>query len=509
MKAFKNWIEEKKLAIKGPSLTVKWALASSFFIFVVFTVFAVFTYKTSTNLLIGKERSNLAKTMNQLVDRLATGDSELTFLNTYQSLTEFNSFDSDSSIPSSETIDGGTLQLNSFISELSQSQLSVFVYNTKSELIFNKSEEQQMNLMSEKLMAATVVSIDSRTGFVTVQPIYAKETGKLIGYAQAFYDLTDFFEIQHRLLVTLIILEVVSLVLSSILGFFLSGYFLKPIKVLRDTMDTIRRDPQSLVKAPILKSRDELADLSEIFNEMMARMRRYIEQQEQFVQDVSHELRTPVAIIEGHLNLLERWGKDDPEVLEESLSASLQEISRMKMLVQEMLDLSRAEQVDVQYYDKTSYAKEVVHQIYNNFKLLYGDFRFTLDDELLQEEEVAIYRNHLEQILIIILDNAVKYSTKRKEVHISMAKNPRYLELAIQDFGEGIPQADLDRIFDRFYRVDKARSRNQGGNGLGLSIARQLIDNYHGKIVAESAVGHGTIFRLYLPIVQQKSEEIK
>ena len=486
---------------------MKWALASSFFIFVVFTVFAVFTYKTSTNLMIGKERTNLAKTMNQLVDRLATSDSELTFLTTYQSLTEFSTFDAGAKAGAKDNSETSTLQLNSFISELSQAELSVYVYNAEGEIIFNKSDSKTMKLLTKDIKEASVVTTNNRTGFVTVHPIYSKKTGELTGYAQAFYDLTDFYEIRHRLLVTLIVLEVVSLVLSGILGFFLSSYFLKPVKVLRDTMDTIRKNPQSSIKAPELHSKDELADLSEIFNEMMARMRRYIEQQEQFVQDVSHELRTPVAIIQGHLELLERWGKDDPEVLNESLAASLQEISRMKMLVQEMLDLSRAEQVDVQYYDKTSMAKEVVYQIFNNFKLLYPDFHFTLDDELHEEEEIRIYRNHLEQILIIILDNAVKYSTKRKEVHISMDRSPRFLELAIQDFGEGIPQTELDRIFDRFYRVDKARSRNQGGNGLGLAIAKQLLDSYKGKIIAESAVGHGTIFRLYIPIVIKEANE--
>ena len=99
----------------------------------------------------------------------------------------------------------------------------------------------------------------------------------------------------------------ISLIVSSVLGFILSSYFLKPLKVLRDTMDTIRKDPQSDVHMPEINTRDELADISEIFNEMLDRMRRYIEQQEQFVEDVSHELRTPVAIMEGHLNLLNRW----------------------------------------------------------------------------------------------------------------------------------------------------------------------------------------------------------
>ena len=237
---------------------------------------------------------------------------------------------------------------------------------------------------------------------------------------------------------------------------------------------------------------------------MIDRMRTYIEQQEQFVEDVSHELRTPVAIIEGHLSMLNRWGKDDPEILEESLSASMQEIKRMKDLVQEMLDLSRAKQVDIYYGNETCQAKEVVNQVFNNFKLLYPDFMFVMDDDLPRERTLQIYRNHFEQILIIILDNAVKYSLDRKEIHVSISSNMKELEIAIQDFGEGIPVEDLQKVFNRFYRVDKARARTKGGNGLGLSIAYQLLESYKGRITVESSLGQGTIFRIYVPIIESE-----
>jgi len=352
----------------------------------------------------------------------------------------------------------------------------------------------------------TIVTLDGKTGFLSIQPIYSKQTREKIGYTQTFYELSSFYDIRNNLLLTLIVLEIVSLILSSILGFFLSSYFLKPLKVLRDTMDTIRKDPQSDIHMPEIDTDDELADLAEIFNEMLDRMRLYIEQQEQFVEDVSHELRTPVAIIEGHLSLLNRWGKDDPEILEESLTASMQEISRMKSLVQEMLDLSRAEQVDVYYANETTNAKEVTYQVFNNFKLLYPDYVITLDDDLAKEVTLQIFRNHFEQLIIIILDNAVKYSTTRKEVHISISSTLSEFEIAIQDFGEGIPEEDLKKIFNRFYRVDKARARTKGGNGLGLSIAKQLVESYKGRILAESVVGQGTIFRIFVPIVRTEDK---
>ncbi|MEI5992744.1 HAMP domain-containing sensor histidine kinase [Candidatus Enterococcus mansonii] len=488
-----------KKELKGPSLTIKWASASSFFIFVVFTIFAVITYKSSVNLIVEKERENVERTVAEVGNRLANVDDNLTVSEVYEKLKAPSLGEND--LDSKKlSVEGSLMEMDTMLSELGQPPLFLSIYDTKGTLVF-ETQKGQSKLIEKEQRHAEIKTLNDKTGFLIIQPVRSKSNREPVGYIQAFYELSSFYDIRNRLLLTLIILEVVSLILSSILGFILSSYFLKPLKVLRDTMDTIRKDPQSDIHMPNINSNDELADLAEIFNEMLDRMRRYIEQQEQFVEDVSHELRTPVAIIEGHLNLLNRWGKEDPEVLDESLEASLQEIVRMKSLVQEMLDLSRAEQVDIQYSNRTSNAKQVVYQVFNNFKILYPDFVMTLDDDLPHEITLGIYRNHFEQLLIIILDNAVKYSTSRKEVHVSISKTLSEFEIAIQDFGEGIPEEDLDKIFNRFYRVDKARARNKGGNGLGLSIAKQLVENYKGRIDAESVVHQGTIFRIYIPIV--------
>ncbi|HAQ5190641.1 TPA: HAMP domain-containing protein, partial [Enterococcus faecium] len=361
--------KSEKRELKGPSLTIKWAFASSFFIFVVFTIFAVITYKSSINLIVAKERNNVERTISEVASRLANSDEELTLVNTYRNLTKATN-DGDEVVDHTSLVEGNLMKIDSFIAELGQPSMDLYVYDLDENLIF-KTHENSRNLIQTTRKVPTIVTLEGKTGFLSIQPIYSKGTREKIGYAQSFYELSSFYDIRNKLLLTLIVLEVVSLILSSILGFFLSSYFLKPLKVLRDTMDTIRKDPQSDIHMPEIDTNDELADLAEIFNEMLDRMRLYIEQQEQFVEDVSHELRTPVAIIEGHLSLLNRWGKDDPEILEESLSASMQEISRMKSLVQEMLDLSRAEQVDVHYANETTKGKEVTYQVYNNFKILY------------------------------------------------------------------------------------------------------------------------------------------
>ncbi|MDN6409429.1 MAG: HAMP domain-containing histidine kinase, partial [Tetragenococcus halophilus] len=401
-----------------------------------------------------REQEDAEQTTYEAVSHLADANKELDRQTSYENLIEFPDINSN--------LEKDSQEKSSYVSEFGQVNLSLYVYDLQEKLVFRTSQVE-LDLQSQNAQGPTLTRNKGQPAFLLVQPVYSKETREKIGYAQAFYNISSFYYIRNHLLLNLIVLEILFLVVSSILGYLLSAHFLKPLKTLRNTMENIQKDPQTTIHAPEPKSKDELADLSDIFNDMLDRMRSYTEQQEQFVEDVSHELRTPVAVIEGHLKMLQRWGKEDPEVLEESIEASLQEIARMKTLVQEMLDLSRAEQVDIYYKNETSSAKEVVYQVFNNFKMLYPEFMFTIDDDLNEEETVKIYRDHFEQILIIIMDNAIKYSTQRKEIHLSISRNQTELELAIQDFGEGITQENLNKIFHRFYRVDKARARDKDG----------------------------------------------
>ncbi|MGO3709110.1 HAMP domain-containing sensor histidine kinase [Vagococcus salmoninarum] len=482
-------------------LTVKWAFLTSTFIFILFTIFSLITYQASTALMVREEKLNLKQTLSQITTRLEQSDNDLTIRNTAFYLKgSKRELPGD---PSSETIESNLIKLNSFISELSQPALSVSIFNGEEKLVF-ETKKLGMTYRGSKKIETREGKVGDQTGFLATQPVYSANQGHLIGYVQLFYDLSSVYGIRNKLLGTMTLLILIGVGVSLVLGFILSFYFLRPLKQITSTINKIKGEPQSDIRLPALQTKDEFSDLTEVFNDMMDRMQKFIEQQQLFVEDVSHELRTPVAIIEGHLKLLTRWGKDDPEILAESLDASLQEITRMKSLVQEMLDLSRVEQVEFQHKNDTSLAKEVTHQTFNNFQILYPNFTFILDDDLTKELVVKIYRNHFEQLLIIILDNGVKYSQDRQEIHMSVSSNQRELEIAIQDYGEGISEEDLEQIFNRFYRVDKARSRHKGGNGLGLSIAKELVDSYGGRLLVESAVGVGTIFRIFLPIVVEK-----
>lgn len=298
-----------------------------------------------------------------------------------------------------------------------------------------------------------------------------------------------------------------ALLLSAVavfgLAYVLSAWLLRPMASIEMTIAAFEDDPMTDIRAEAGYLNDEFYDLTRLLNRMIDRLQGFIQAQQQFVSDVSHELRTPVTIVKGHMELLNRWGKDDPKVLDESIQASLAEMRRMETLIGEMLNLSRIDQIDMSQIDERTDVQATVRRVFNNFQMIHPDFQFTLDDDLEETAFVQVRQDHLEQVLIILADNAVKYSTDRHEVHFALSRSLHQIEIGVQDFGEGLSPDSAKHVFDRFYRVDKARSRKKGGNGLGLSIAKRLVEAYRGDITLESWEGSGSIFTIKLPVVQK------
>ncbi|KWX80094.1 histidine kinase [Paenibacillus riograndensis] len=294
-----------------------------------------------------------------------------------------------------------------------------------------------------------------------------------------------------------------AIVISAAGGVFLSRLLLRPIQSLSDTMMRIKQNGlQERVGVPG-SNNDELAQLARVFNDLMEQLETSFYNQKQFAQDASHELRTPISIIEGHISLLSRWGKHDPEILEESLKVSLQELGRLKAIVNELLELTRAEEKSREPHDFPCEVLDTLQYTLRNFALLHPDFEFT--QNLIKLDGVVIYilPNHLEQILLILLDNAVKYSGSLRAIRLNGVVVRSQVQICVEDSGIGVPEKDLPLVFQRFYRVDKSRSREQGGSGLGLAIAERLVAKYGGSIAMTSKPGQGTAVTLTFPIVQR------
>lgn len=479
-------------------LGFKWTAVVAAGIFSTFIVLSLILVALMRQVLINQERESVTETMNAVELRLAPAAKNLTTAMVQPRIEA----ESGTRQPATNQPDQaqGTVFGDSVVQKLARADMSLAVYDRDGRKVFT-SRDSDEPLTRVSSMVVKMADNGRFRGMIARAPIVSSQNGKLIGYVQITDHMSAFFRTMRQIWELVGALAAAALLVSMALGFFLASRFLKPIHSITKTINVINAEPQSSARIPPLHRNDELSDLVDEFNTMLDRIQRFIDQQGEFVQDVSHELRTPVAVLEGHLQLLNRWGKDDPEVLNESLTASLQEVKRMKSLIQEMLELTRADSVDVQFPNATVDISEVLAQVVNDMRMIHPDFVFTLDNDLEGPVYVRMYRNHLEQILIILLDNGVKYSAERKELHVSAALDSDGVALAVQDFGEGIATKDRDRVFNRFYRVDKARSREKGGNGLGLSIAQQLIESYHGTISLDSALGSGSVFRIQLPVI--------
>lgn len=497
---------------KRISLKWKWTLGASIALFVMYTFFSTVLFIGFRRVMFSNEERVVSQTTTYLTERLGLKSSNLTEesiqdIFTLREQSENVSGGQVGSQPNLLETGAASVFENSLNAQLNDRQTVIRVYDADMKLIYAPEYSPVPFSPSKELHLKEVVT-DDRNALTAIAPVKTAIGDRLIGYVQVIDGLYEYHALSETIVLTIIWTGVFAIIFSMLLGYVVASNFLRPINRVTQAMRMIEEEPQSTARINISGRNDELSDMGVAYNNMMDRMQRNIEGQKEFVEDVSHELRTPVAVVEGHLKLLNRWGKDDPEILEESLQASLQEIVRMKSLVQEMLDLSRAGQVEIHYKDERIAIKEVIQQTVNNFQMIHPDFEFILDNQLKEDVHVNIYRNHLEQILIILLDNAVKYSLDRKEVHVSTATEKGEVHIAIQDYGEGMTQEDTVKIFNRFYRIDKARARVTGGNGLGLSIAQELITGYKGKIWAESALNYGSIFRIILPI-KEETEEVE
>lgn len=476
------------------SVRWKWGLRLTIAFITLFLFTSLFVLNKIHEELFERERQYAGELVTSVSETLSQFETTLTENNVTSLMEKV----------SASTTTKGVLKIDNvpFLDELENRGITIRVFSPEGSLLY-ESRRTNTNYQRVSGFYLNQTKLNNRDAFIGGDTIVTKQDSKLLGYVQIMFRLTQYHNLVAKNNKDVFLFMVVGMLICVLLGYGFAQYFFRPIKHMVDTMNDITEDTlsQSRIVVKSTNAEDELTDLSEKINDLLDKMALYVRQQKQFVEDVSHELRTPTAIVEGHLKLLNRWGKDDPQVLDESLSASLNEITRMKTLVQEMLDLSRAEQVQMHYKNEITPIREVVEQVFHNFDMLYEDFSFFFDDDLDEERYINIYRNHLEQILVILLDNAVKYSTNRKEIHISVSETLSRVQIAIQDFGEGMSQEDQQRIFNRFYRVDKARSREKGGHGLGLSIAKELLEGYKGDISVESVLGHGTVFRIQLPFI--------
>ena len=242
-------------------------------------------------------------------------------------------------------------------------------------------------------------------------------------------------------------------------------------------------------------SQDELMELTRQINKMLDSLQEAFERQENFVSDASHELKTPLSVIAGYANLLRRWGKDDPKILDEAVAAISRESENMKRIVEQLLWLAKLGNFTLNIAEFNLY--EAVSDIVDGYKTagikheitLSGDASVTLNTD----------KNLITEAVRTLVDNAIKYTPPQTgEINIAIKQTETGVCMTVADNGVGIAEADRAHIFERFYRCDKVRGRESGSCGLGLTICKQIIEMMGGKISVESELGNGSTFKIEL-----------
>jgi two-component system, OmpR family, sensor kinase len=280
-------------------------------------------------------------------------------------------------------------------------------------------------------------------------------------------------------------------------GWAIAGGALRPIARMTSTASTIAhsRDLSHRIATPT--HHDELGRLATTFNDMLSSIEAAYGAQQRFVADASHELRAPLTAIQGNLELIRRHPEMPHADRDEALGEAEREALRLTRLVADLLALARAD-AGVALQQRPVDLDAVALDAFRSARQLAQDQQLALDT--LEPVRVIGDADRLKQLLLIVLDNALKYTPSGGRVTMGLRQSVGGSEITVQDTGVGIAAEDLPRVFERFYRADPARSRDAGGTGLGLPIARWIVEQHRGAIHIDSVPGQGTTVTVSLPI---------
>ncbi len=298
----------------------------------------------------------------------------------------------------------------------------------------------------------------------------------------------------RRLLLILGIAGGLVMLLAALGGNFIIRKALRPVRSVADTARRISTEDLSL-RIEARKRRDEIGELVDTFNDMIARLEKSVHKIKQFSGDVSHELRTPLTIIRGEVEVLLRKERT-PEEYRRILHSALEETHHLERIIDDLLFLSRLEAVSGAGLHKPVALDEVLLRAVESRESSAAEKRLELRIGKMDSAEAPGDERLLERMIANLLDNAIRYTPAGGEVEVALERRGGASVLSVRDTGIGIPEESIPLVFDRFYVVDKSRSKETGGSGLGLSIVKRVADSHGARIEIDSEVGKGTLFRI-------------
>ena len=394
------------------------------------------------------------------------------------------------------------IDLNGMILKRSSNLGPMFVQNYSEALdAIRMGQEDRFYTTSENNTPLLVYSV----------PIVANST--IVGAVQIIKPVSSVHNTLSQVSRYLMFGTALSLMLAAIIGAFLARRALAPIDTITHTAGVISRTKDLSRRLNIPADASEVGQLAVTFNEMLDRIQQLFRTQERLVADVSHELRTPLTTVQGNVELLRRaiaaptasvaHAELTSELLRETLNEVEGETNRMSNMISDLLLLAQADSGALQLHREVVEMDTLLLEIYRQTRRIAERRKGSnaLDIRLGSEDQALVRgdRERLRQLLLNLADNAVKYTPDGGAVTLSLENQEGWVKISVRDTGIGISAEDQAHIFDRFYRTDKARSRELGGSGLGLSIVQWIANAHQGMVTVKSASQQGTTFTVWLP----------
>ncbi len=380
--------------------------------------------------------------------------------------------------------------------DIADHKFILFIFHDDSLMYLTKKYSNYKNLIdnySEPHMSLFKTHLQS-TPF-TIIKIHKGGYSVFLGY-----QLTIIYSVKSKLLQLLVIILPLGIIFSILCGLFVTQRSLNIINRINKTAQSITsKNLHKRIEVP--KGKDEIRELIVTLNSMIDRLDQSFTMIKQFSQDAAHELRTPLTIIRGEIEELLTYEKI-PNMISSSLESILEEIQYLISISNTLMLLHSIDTGNIDYDFSKIDLSTIISDTYEDASILVSAKNQKLT--LRQNDHVKISGNEelLTRLLWNLIDNSVKYTPEGGSISIELKKENKHATITVEDNGYGIPEDDIPRIFERFYRVDKSRSRELGGSGLGLSICKWIVELHDGTIQVESELNNGTSVIVEFPIIK-------